>query len=477
MSYPEVKMFIAGEWCAAADGATQPVLNPATEEVIGHVPLATEGDLERAVEAAVAGFAVWRAVGVFDRYKIMRRAADLMRERAEGIIRNMTIEMGKPLAEARVETLACADVIDWLAEEGRRNYGRLIPARAGNVQQLVVREPVGPIAAFTPWNFPLNQAVRKISAALTTGCSVVIKAPEETPASVMALIQAFTDAGVPKGVLNLVFGVPAKVSEYLIAHPAIRKISFTGSTAVGKQLAALAGLHMKRATMELGGHAPAIVFPDADIDTAAKLLAFNKFRNAGQVCVSPTRFLIHEDVFEQFRDGFVAHARAVKVGNGLDEGVTMGALAHDRRLTAMEGFVDDAREKGATILTGGERHGNKGYFFQPTVMVDVPPEARILNEEPFGPLAPITTFRDSEALIAEANRLPYGLAAYAFTKAAETRAMLADRIETGMLTINHLGLALPEVPFGGIKDSGHGSEGGTEALDAYVNTKFVTQAF
>ncbi|WP_211596246.1 NAD-dependent succinate-semialdehyde dehydrogenase [Paracoccus aestuariivivens] len=475
MSYPTPMMFIAGKWCAASDNASQPVLNPATEEIIGHVPLATAEDLDRAVEAAVQGFAIWRNVGVFDRYKIMRKAGELVRERAQDIARNLTLEQGKPLPEAMVETMACADVIDWFAEEGRRNYGRIIPARAPNVHQQVIREPVGPVAAFTPWNFPLNQAVRKISAALATGCSIVIKAPEETPASPMALIKAFIDAGVPDTVLSLVFGVPAMVSNHLIPHPDIRKISFTGSTAIGKELSALAGLHMKRSTMELGGHAPAIVFADADVDLAAKLLSFNKFRNAGQVCVSPTRFLIHENVMDQFLDRFEAAATALKVGNGLDEGVTMGPLAHARRLTAMEDIVGDAREKGAEIRLGGARHGNKGYFFQPTIMSSVPENARIMHEEPFGPIAPMITFRDEAALMAEVNRLPYGLAAYAFTSAAETRAMLADKVEAGMLTINHLGLALPEVPFGGIKDSGYGSEGGTEALDAYVNTKFVTQ--
>jgi len=475
MSYPTPMMFIAGEWCPASDGASQPVLNPATEEVIGHVPLATADDLDRAVEAAVRGFAVWRKVGAFDRYKIMRKAGELLRERAPAIARNLTIEQGKPLAEAMVETLSCADVIDWFAEEGRRNYGRIVPPRASNIHQQVIREPVGPVAAFTPWNFPLNQAVRKISAALAAGCSVVIKAPEETPASPMALIQAFVDAGVPGDVLSLVFGVPAMVSNHLIPHPDIRKISFTGSTAIGKELSALAGRHMKRSTMELGGHAPAIVFADADVDQAAKLLSMSKFRNAGQVCVSPTRFLVHENVMDQFLDRFQTAAAALKVGDGLEDGVTMGPLAHARRLFAMEEIVGDAREKGAEIRLGGARHGNKGYFFQPTIMTSVPGDARILHEEPFGPIAPMIPFRDEEALMTEVNRLPYGLAAYAFTAAAETRAMLADRVEAGMLTINHLGLALPEVPFGGIKDSGYGSEGGTEALDAYVNTKFVTQ--
>ncbi|MFE3835657.1 NAD-dependent succinate-semialdehyde dehydrogenase [Pseudogemmobacter sonorensis] len=475
MDYPEISMFIDGEWRAASDGARLPVLNPATEEELATVPLATADDLDRAVAAAVRAFRIWRDTPAFERYRILRRAADLLRERAAAIARLMTLEQGKPLVESRGEALACADVIDWMAEEGRRGYGRLIPARAPGIRQTVIREPVGPVAAFTPWNFPLNQAARKISAALATGCTLVLKAPEETPASPMELVRLFHDAGVPPGALNLVFGHPAMVSEHLIAHPDIRKISFTGSTAVGKQLASLAGLHMKRVTMELGGHAPAIVFADADVDRAAKLLSGHKFRNAGQVCVSPTRFLVHEDVQDRFLSRFRDHMAELRVGNGLEEGVTMGPLAHERRLAAMQGLVADAQGGGAEILEGGERIGNKGYFFQPTLMTGLSPQARILNEEPFGPLVPVIGFRDTEALLAEANRLPYGLAAYAFTRSAETRALLADRIETGMITMNHLGLGLPEVPFGGVRDSGYGSEGGSEALDAYVNTKFVTE--
>ena len=476
MSYPEIQMFISGRWRSASGARSLPVLDPATEQVLGTVPLAEEADLAEAAEAAIGGFAIWRRVGAFDRYKIMRKAADLIRARADEIARNLTLEQGKPLGEASVETLACADVIDWFAEEGRRNYGRIVPARAANVHQQVIREPVGPVAAFTPWNFPLNQAVRKVSAALATGCSIVLKAPEETPASPMALVKAFSDAGVPDGVINLVFGVPSEVSAYLIAHPGIRKISFTGSTAVGKELASLAGRHMKRSTMELGGHAPAMVFADADVDKAAELLCASKFRNAGQVCVSPTRLLVHENVMDRFLDRFTTAAKQLRFGNGTDAATTMGPLAHDRRLNAMETTVADACENGAEVVIGGSRHGNRGYFFEPTILTGMSTKAQIMNEEPFGPIAPIIPVASSDEIIAEANRLPYGLAAYAFTSAAETRARLAEEVEVGMLTINHLGLALPEVPFGGVKDSGHGSEGGSEALDAYVNTKFVTQA-
>lgn len=474
--YADVSLHIDGAWVKAASGKTIPVLNPATEEVIGTVAHAGRDDLDRALAAADKGFKAWRKVSAFDRYKIMRKAADLLRARADDIAKVMTLEQGKPLAEAKGETLAGADVIDWFAEEGRRAYGRVIPARVDGVHQLVIKEPVGPVAAFTPWNFPINQVVRKASAALATGCSIIVKGPEETPAACAELVRAFVDAGVPAGVINLVYGVPAEISEYLIAHPIIRKVTFTGSTAVGKQLAALAGQHMKRVTMELGGHAPAIVFDDADVDQAVKILSANKFRNSGQVCVSPTRFLVHEKVYEQFVDGFTAAAKALKVGDGLDPATRMGPLAHGRRIEAMEGFVADAVGKGAKIRTGGKRVGNKGYFFEPTVMTDLSPDARILNEEPFGPLAPIMPFKDFDSVLAEANRLPYGLASYAYTKSVKTATALSDGIESGMLSINHHGLALPEVPFGGVKDSGYGSEGGAEAIEPYLVTKFVTTA-
>ena len=399
-----------------------------------------------------------------------------MRDRADIIGPLMTQEQGKPLIEAKLEATICADVIDWFAEEARRTYGRIIPARAGNVHQLVTREPVGAVASFSPWNFPINQAVRKISAALAAGCSIILKGPEETPASCAKLVECFADAGAPAGVVNLVFGVPAEISGYLIPHPVIKKISFTGSTVVGKHLSALAGQHMKRVTMELGGHAPVIVFDDADVDAASKIMVASKFRNAGQVCVSPTRFMIHQKVYDQFVDSFVGHAKSVKVGNGMEQGVQMGPLAHDRRIAAITDLMADAQKNGAEVRTGGSRIGNKGYFFEPTVLTNVPKTARIMNEEPFGPIALMQPFGSMDEAIEEANRLPYGLAAYAFTTSEKRIAQLSSEIETGMLTINHLGLALPEVPFGGVKDSGYGTEGGADALDPYLVSKFVTQA-
>jgi succinate-semialdehyde dehydrogenase/glutarate-semialdehyde dehydrogenase len=406
----------------------------------------------------------------------MRKAAGLVRERLEEIARLMTQEQGKPLAEARMEIAGSADVIDWFAEEGRRAYGRVIPARAAGVYQLSVREPVGVVAGFTPWNFPMSQAVRKVSAALAAGCAFILKGPEETPASCAELVRAYVDAGLPAGVLQLVFGVPSEISEYLIPHPVVRKISFTGSTVVGKHLAAMAGANMKRATMELGGHAPAIIFNDADIDAAVKILAGNKFRNAGQVCVAPTRFLVQNEVYAPFVEKFTAAARAIKLGNGLDAETTMGPLANDRRVAAMESFVADAVQKGGTVKAGGKRAGNKGYFYEPTVLTDLAPDTRALHEEPFGPLALMLPFGTFEEAITEANRLPYGLAAYAYTRSATTATALGARIESGMIGINHHGLALPETPFGGVKDSGYGSEGGAEGLEPYVVTKFISQA-
>lgn len=474
-TYPDVKLFINGEWRDAIGGETIPVIDPATEEVIGKIAHARKADLDLALEAAEKGFKIWRDTAAFERSKLMRKAADIMRSRVDEIAFMMTREQGKPLAQAKMEVMGGADTIDWFAEEARRTYGQIIPARFSGVAQMAIKMPVGPVAAFTPWNFPINQIVRKLSAALATGCSIIVKAPEETPASPAELIRAFVDAGVPAGVVNLVYGIPAEISEYLIPHPVIRKISFTGSTPVGKHLAALAGKHMKRATMELGGHAPAIIFDDADLEKAIEVTAAAKFRNAGQVCVAPTRFLVQDGIADKFTEGLIKYARSIKVGNGLEEGVTMGPLANDRRIPAMEDMIHDAVSKGAELKTGGKRIGNKGYFFEPTVLADVPTSAKVMNDEPFGPLAIVNRFSHFDDAIEEANRLPFGLASYAFTSSVKTAHALGRQMEAGMLTINHNGLALPEVPFGGIKDSGYGTEGGSEAVEAYLETRLVSQ--
>ena len=477
MGYIDTQLFINGKWQPPAEGRTLPVVNPATGREIGRVAHAGRADLDRALEAAQKGFLVWRDMVPAERSKIMRKAAALMRERAGDIASLLTQEQGKPLAEAKGEALAAADIIEWFAEEGFRVYGRIVPSRTSiSIRQMVLKDPVGPVAAFTPWNFPINQVVRKVGVALAAGCSMLVKAPEETPAAPAALIKAFADAGLPPGVLGLVYGNPAEISSYLIPHPTIRKITFTGSIPVGKQLAALAGQHMKRATMELGGHAPVIVCDDADIALAVKAAAAAKFRNAGQVCISPTRFLVHKSIAGDFAQALADYAKGLKVGDGLAEGTQMGPLANPRRIDAMSAFTDDAVKKGAKLLFGGQRIGTAGNFWQPTILSDVPREARVFNDEPFGPMAAIRPFDTLEEAIAEANRLPYGLAGYAFTKSLKNSDVLARRLEVGMLWINMPAMPSAEMPFGGVKDSGYGSEGGPEALEAYLNVRAVAIA-
>lgn len=475
MTYPNTQLFINGEWRDALAGESLAVFNPATGKEIGRVAHARQADLDLALTAAQKGFETWRDIPAIERNKIMRTAAGLMRQRAADIGQVLTQEQGKPLVEAKGEALAAADIIEWFADEGLRVYGRIVPSRFSlSARQMVLKDPVGPVAAFTPWNFPINQVVRKMAAALASGCSMIVKAPEETPAAPAQLIRAFADAGLPPGVLGLVYGTPADISTYLISHPIIRKVTFTGSTPVGKQLAALAGKHMKRVTMELGGHAPVIVAEDADVDLAVKSIGAAKFRNAGQVCISPTRFLVHESISKQFSEAFVHHACSLAVGDGQTEGTQMGPLANARRVTAMAEFTQDAVERGATLAAGGARIGDAGNFWQPTILIDVPLEAKVFNDEPFGPMAAIRNFNKLEDAIVEANRLPFGLAGYAFTRSLKNADMLARRVEVGMLWINMAAMASAEMPFGGLKDSGYGSEGGPEAMDAYLNTRAVT---
>lgn len=473
--YQDTSLFIAGQWRPASDGRRLPVVNPATEEVIGHVAYASRGDLDDAVAASADGFAIWKDTSAIDRSKVMRRAAELLRERMERIANLLTTEQGKPLAEARGEVLFAADTIDWFAEEARRIYGRVIPSRNSRVTQLAIKQPVGPVAAFTPWNFPINQVVRKVSAALATGCSIIVKAPEETPASPAELVRCFIDAGLPACVIGLIFGDPAEISSTLIAHPVIVKISFTGSTAVGKHLAAMAGQHMKRSTMELGGHAPVIIMDDADLDSAVDLMTAFKYRNAGQVCIAPTRFLVQRGIADPFIEKFAAASKNLKVGPGAGQDSDMGPLANERRIPAIERMVQDALSRGGRLVAGGQRIGNKGYFFEPTVLSDVPADAQIMNEEPFGPVAVINRIDDIDEALTEANRLRYGLASYAFTKSAAHQDTLRNRMRAGMLAINHVAISLPEAPFGGMGDSGYGSEGGSEAVESYLDTRFVTQ--
>ena len=472
--YPQLQLYIDGAWLNGEGRKGEDVINPASEKPLAHLPHASAADLDHALQAAKKGFATWRATSAYDRAKVMRKAADLMRERHDTIAKTLVQEQGKVYAEARMEVLTSADIIDWYAEEGRRSYGRIVPGRVKGTRQLVVQEPVGIVAAFTPWNFPTLTPARKIGGALAAGCALILKASEETPGSCVEMARCFADAGLPAGVLNLVFGVPAQVSEHLLAKDAVRKISFTGSIPVGKHLDALAASHMKRATMELGGHAPVLVFDDADVEGAAKLMGAFKYRNAGQVCVSPTRFFVHDKVYDNFVGKFIDIANNTKVGDGMAADTRMGPLANPRRVNAIEAFVTDAQDKGAKVETGGKRIGNQGNFFEPTVLTDVPENARIMSEEPFGPVAVMLRFKETDDVLDRANKLPFGLASYAFTKDAKVATKVADALESGMVTINHFGIALPETPFGGVKDSGFGHEGGSEGLQVYLQSKFVS---
>ncbi|NPT61445.1 NAD-dependent succinate-semialdehyde dehydrogenase [Paraburkholderia elongata] len=473
--YPQITLYIDGQFIHGGGRLERDVLNPATNLPIGKMPHATEADLEWALSSAQRAFESWRNSSPMLRSQILRKVGELARERAQDIGRNITLDQGKPLAEAVGEVTVCSEHADWHAEECRRIYGRVIPARSSQVQQIVLREPIGVCVAFSPWNFPFNQAIRKVAAAIGAGCSVIVKGSSDTPSAVVAIAQLFHDAGLPPGVLNVVWGDSGKISDHLMKSPIVRKISFTGSTPVGQQLAALAGSLMKRCTMELGGHAPVIVCDDADIETAVEQLVSYKFRNAGQVCVSPTRFYVQEGVYERFVERFVAKAHTLKVGDGLEAGTKMGPLAQRRRVSALEAFVEDASRRGASILTGGQALPGDGNFFAPTVITDLPEDARFMNEEPFGPVAGIVRFKTIEEALQRANRLPFGLASYAFTTSSKNAHVIARGLEAGMVSINHLGLAVAETPFGGIKESGYGSEGGTETFDGYLTTKFVTQ--
>ena len=475
MAYEKLELLIGGKWTAGTSGKSEPVINPANEEVLGHLPHAGAADLDAALAASAEGFKAWRATTPVKRQQIMEAGARLMEERQGAMAQNLTLEMGKPVKEAKMELDFAIDVLRWYGEEGKRAYGRLVPSRVPGMRQMVSKEPVGPVAAFVAWNFPAVNVIRKIAGALGAGCSIVIKASEETPATCIAIARCLQDAGLPDGVLNVVFGVPDDVSRHLLASPIIRKLSFTGSVPVGKHLQKLAADTLKRCTMELGGHAPVIVFDDADIEKTAKMAAAFKFRNAGQVCISPTRFYVQETVVDQFAETFAKTASELKVGSGMEEGVFMGPLIAERRLAVMQGFVDDAKAHGAEVMTGGERIGNQGFFYAPTVLKNVPEDAMIMNEEPFGPLAPIASFTDFDDMIARANKLSFGLAAYAFTQNGAQAAQLGERIETGMLAVNSFVVSTPETPFGGINESGYGSEGGIEGLDAYLRTKFITE--
>ena len=472
-TYPDLHLYINGEWRKTASDL--PVLNPATEEELGRLPHAEQSDLDDALESAAAGFKVWSHTPPVDRANILYKAAALMRERQEEIATAITAEHGKPLDQARMEVIRGCEFFEWDAGEATRTYGRVIPSAPG-VRYIVHHQPIGTVAAFSPWNFPMSQPCRKVAGAVASGCSIILKAAEETPAGALHIARALHDAGLPPGVLNLVFGTPANISDYLIRQDQVRLVAFTGSTAVGKHLTTLAAQHMTPVLMELGGHAPVIVCEDTDVEAAALSGAVRKMRNAGQVCTSPTRFFVHESIFEKYTEIFVRRAAATIVGNGVEPGVEMGPLANPRRVDALAGLVENACAEGAELKTGGSKLGEKGYFFQPTVLANVPDSAHVMQEEPFGPLAIINPVASLDEAIQKANSVPYGLAAYGFTNRADYVDRMVEGIEAGNVSINTLEASLPETPFGGVKSSGYGREGGTEGLFNYMITKNISHS-
>ena len=474
----QLALFIDGERLGPGGRSTHTVLNPATSEALGELPLATPADLDCALETAAKGFRIWRAKTADERGNVLAGAARLLRERIEKIATIATMEEGKTLTEAKAEVMMAAGLFDFYAGETKRIYGRVLVRPAGMLSR-VMKEPVGPVAAFCPWNFPIGNPARKLVAAIGAGCSIIIKPPEEAPGSALEVLGCLLDAGLPKEVASCVFGIPDQVSRHLIGSPVIRKISFTGSIAVGKHLMKLAADGAKRTTMELGGHGPVLIFDDADLDRALELLVPAKFRNAGQVCVSPTRFHVQEGIYDRFVQGFAARAAKLAVGNGLEAGIQMGPMANPRRPDAIEGFVANAVTTGARVVMGGQRGGGPssgGFFFRPTVLADVPIAARVMNEEPFGPIALMRPFKTFDEAVEQANRLPYGLAAFCFTENGRQALLLADAIESGMVGINTTMIAGADSPFGGVKDSGHGSEDGPEGLEACLVVKTIHQA-
>lgn len=470
----DLALFINGSWRMGEGRDALAVLNPATGAALAELPVASAADLEEALVAAQAGFAEWRMVDVDTRGAILRKAAELIRDRADRIATLLTTEQGKPVGEARGEVVGAAAMFDFYAEEAKRAYGRVLVRPTGQ-RAMVIKQPVGPVAVFTPWNFPVYLLAKKLAPALAAGCSVIAKPAEECPASTAALMRCLADAGVPANVAQLVYGVPDMISRTLIGSPVIRKVSFTGSTAVGKHLMRLAADGVKRITMELGGHAPVLVFDDVDLDKTLDMLVPQKFRNAGQVCVSPTRFYVHERIYDAFLEGFAARTARLKVGNGLEPGVQMGPLANPRRPEALTGLITDATAQGGRVLAGGEAYG-EGFFFQPTLLADVPDTAAIMNTEPFGPVAVTRPFATLDEAIANANRVPFGLAAFAFTDSLRTANLVGDALEAGMVGINSFAISFADAPFGGIKESGFGSEGGPEGLESYLVTKAIHQA-
>lgn len=475
-AYAAPRLLIGGQWRSGSAETRSLVVNPATEEVLDELGHASIRDLDDALASVARGFQIWRATPAATRQRVLLRGVDAMRARREEIARCLTLEQGKPLAQARAEVDVAADMVQWYAEQARRVYGRIVPSPVASTDYEVRKEPVGPCLLMSPWNVPVILAARKIGGALASGCACIVKPPEETPASVAKMVECFVGADLPPGVINLVFGVPQTVSEHLIASDVIRKISFTGSVGVGQQLARLAAPGLKRLTLELGGHSPVIVFDDADLEACVQQLVAAKFRNAGQLCHAPTRFFVQRQLYPRFVERFAALAAALRLGDGSDERSEMGPLANGRRLGAMSSLVE-ATARNATLVTGGAREGMRGYFFQPTVLADVAPQARAMQEEPFGPVALIREFDTPQEAVDLANATRYGLGSYVFTDSAKLQRRMIDALHVGSVAINSTVATVAEAPFGGVGDSGYGYESGEEGFEGYLHTKFVHRTY
>lgn len=462
------ELLVAGHWRPGASPQRFAVVDPATEDTLLTYPGAGPQDVQEAIEAAQRAFGPWSRATAAQRSAILRAGAALARHRAPLLAQLLTREVGKPLAEARREVEVAADIIEWYAEEGRRAYGRVIPSSLPGAQVQTELFPVGPVAAFTPWNFPVMLSAIKAAAALAAGCTVVLRPAEETPLAVSGLVGALAEGGLPAGTLQLLLGSGPELSEALLAHPAIAKFSFTGSTAVGRLIAEQAGRHLKPCTLELGGHGPAIVCEDADVDAAVRALALLKFRNAGQVCANASRLLVHERVADAFVQGMAAAMRALRIGPGSDPGTTLGPLANRRRVQAMEALVADAVAAGGRAWTPAAPASGPGCFYPPTLLTEVPDTARVMNEEPFGPLVPVATFRTLDEALARANALPVGLTAFGFTRSLSAARRLGRELRVGSVGINTTALMLPEAPFGGVAQSGWGRENGAEGLLGFM---------
>jgi succinate-semialdehyde dehydrogenase/glutarate-semialdehyde dehydrogenase len=471
----KLKLLIDGKWTDSSQRDTLPVIDPATEKILSHLPIADENDMERALVSSKKGFQIWSKWTPLRRQAVMLKTVEIIRKRSDDIAKTLTMEMGKTLRESKQEINQVIETIIWCAEEGKRTYGRIIPSRDGHARQMVFKEPIGPVAAFVAWNFPGGNVIRKVASTLAAGCSIIIKPSEETPGTAVAIGECFMDAGLPQGVLNIIFGVPDKISKYLLKSSIPKAVTFTGSVDVGKHLQSLASETLKKCTLELGGHAPVIICDDANIDKVLNKIAIWKFRNSGQVCISPSRFFVQEASYKKFVDGFVAIANQINLGSGLEENSDMGPLIFEKQVHKMERFVENAKSLGGKINCGGEKFGEIGFFFKPTVISDIPETAKILNEEPFGPLVPIIPFKTLEEAIEKSNSLSVGLASYIFTENQKNAHFLGNNLDVGIVCVNHTIVSVPEAPFGGFGESGYGKENGIEGLESFLRTKYISE--